>query len=143
MGPVSRPLVFKSRIDTWLLVVLLSAVAVVVLGIDALAGSGAVWRWPLIVVLAAVALLPIWILLQTRYLLYDSELRIACGPFRWSVPIDEISNVVETQSRAASPALSLRRLRIEYGGRAIMIAPSSQDLFLRSLEVRREDAKAG
>jgi hypothetical protein len=46
--------------------------------------------------------------------------------------------VVPTRNPLSSPALSLDRLRIEYGqGRAIMISPADKGPFLRALEERR------
>jgi hypothetical protein len=62
-----------------------------------------------------------------------NTLRVACGPFRWKVPIDSIEKVEATRSPLSSPALSLDRLRINYGKRRIMVSPSDRAGFLRAI----------
>jgi hypothetical protein len=49
------------------------------------------------------------------------------------VPIDSIEKVEATRSPLSSPALSLDRLRINYGKRRIMVSPSDRAGFLRAI----------
>ncbi len=145
---MSQAVTFKSRIDTWVLVVALVVVSIAVLVMDGLLGSDSVpGTVGAAVVGIAGILLPLWILVWTRYDLGDRTLTIHCGPLRRRVPIESISSVSETRSAARSPALSSSRVRLELGdGRSIMISPDNRDIFLRSLELRRselgEDAQA-
>ena len=82
--------------------------------------------------------LPLWLLLGTRYILEPDQLLVRSGPFRWRVPIADIVRITPTTNPLSSPALSLDRLRIEYGrGSAIMISPRDKDRFLRDLEELR------
>lgn len=138
---MSQPLTFKSRIDTWVLVVTLGLVSIAVLGTDSLLATESVYGWigaGVVVVLGI--LLPLWILVYTGYELGDEQLRIHCGPFRWTVRLDEIANVAPILSASKSPALSSNRLQLELGGgRSIMISPENRDIFLRSLESRRAE----
>jgi len=128
---------FNSKIDLWLLVVLLLAAAASLLPALRMLGGGAA-ELLLAVSLLLVAAFILWILAATRYILSDDELLIRCGPFKWTVPIREITEVAPTRNPASSPALSLDRLRIDYGdGRWIMISPEPRAAFLRSLEARR------
>jgi len=133
-------LVFTSKIDGWLLVVLVgsalasllaSAVILISLapGPRTLAGA--------IILIGAV--LPIWLLVSTRYVLTSDLLEVRSGPFRWRIPIREICEIVPTRSPLSSPALSLDRLRIVYREkRWIMISPLERERFLRELALRRE-----
>jgi len=67
-------------------------------------------------------------------------LLVRSGPFRWRVPIADIVRITPTTNALSSPALSLDRLRIEYGrGSAIMISPRDKDQFLRDLEEFRRN----
>lgn len=138
---MSQPLTFKSKIDTWVLVVILGIVSAAVLGTDSLLATETIYGWigaAVVVVLGI--LLPLWILVYTGYELGDEQLRIRCGPFRWTVPLGEIANVSPILSAGKSPALSSNRLQLELGdGRSVMISPDNRDIFLRSLESRRAE----
>jgi hypothetical protein len=132
---------FNSKIDLWLLILLLTAVTVCLWVIgdnwQGIAGG----NWLLILPLAVGIFLPLWVLISLRYFLSEQTLRIRCGPFNWRVPINEITAVTPTRNPLSSPALSLDRLLIEYGqGRAIMISPEPRAEFLRQLEYRRNQA---
>jgi hypothetical protein len=134
---------FSSKIDLWLLIVLMSAVALCLWAI------GENWQgivngnWLLGLALIPGVLVPLWLLGSLRYFLSDETLRIRCGPFKWRVPIREITAISPTRSPLSSPALSLDRLRIEYSqGRAIMISPEPREEFIRQLEFRRKQATA-
>lgn len=84
--------------------------------------------------------LPLWILAATDYTLEAGELRARSGPFRWRVPLRDITAITPTRSLLSSPALSLDRLRIDYGrGRALMISPADRQGFLGALEQRRRE----
>ncbi len=132
-------LVFSSKIDTWLLIVLLASASVSLAIItrlwDQMSGS----LWWLAVILALVVIFPVWILVSTRYAMSDDTLYVRCGPMSWQIPIASISEIEKTSSPLSSPALSLDRLRVHYdGGRRIMISPEPREPFVRQLEFRRQ-----
>lgn len=77
-----------------------------------------------------------WVNFGTYYLLGDEDLKIQSGPFRWTVPIAGIHRVTPTRTPWSSPALSLNRLRIEYGnGKQILVSPDRRETFIRRLRV--------
>jgi hypothetical protein len=139
MGTVT----FRSKIDAWLLIVLVAASAVAVLSAGALlavTGGGGAWLLAIAIVLLGAGL-PLWVLLSTRYTLTASELRVASGPFAWRVPLADIKAVTPTRNPLSSPALSLDRLRIDYAqGRWLMVSPGEKEGFLRELHARRAAA---
>ena len=128
--------IHSSKVDTWLiLVAALAAGASVGVAVALLREGGVpvVVMVPVMVVLGAG--LPLWTLFGTRYELTPGRLRIRCGPFRWTVPLNEIRAVTPTRNPLSSPALSLDRLRIDYGrGSSVMISPRDQARFLAELE---------
>jgi membrane protein YdbS with pleckstrin-like domain len=129
---------YRSKVDTWLLWVLWSTPAVVLVAAGSAAWSGALPIPVALLVVASASLLPWWLIRSTRYELSETTLRVRSGPWRWDIPITDIRAIVPTRSPLSSPALSLERLRIEYGtGRSLMISPVDPERFLRALEARR------
>lgn len=131
--------VYKTRIDTWLMVLLLAAMGLALLAsleVIVVADRSAWWIAP-VAVLVGVGL-PAWLLLDTKYRLDDKELRIASGPFRWRILLDSIQSVEPSSNPIASPALSLKRLRITYGrGQQVYVSPNDLDGFREELEQLR------
>jgi hypothetical protein len=144
---MSDELGFGSKVDIWLLVVALSAVAAClwilltiwqdVYAVDSLAAI------LLAIPLVAGVLVPLWLIVSIRYFLSNDTLRVRCGPFRWRIPVRDITAVEPTQSMRSSPSMSTERLRIDYGdGRSVMISPEPREEFVRQLEHRRKEAAA-
>ena len=132
-------LTFASKIDGWLLVVLLGSALACLFAASSMMLSqmaGPWWIAALIVVVGCV--LPVWLLVATNYVLTATTLDIRSGPFKWQVSIAEVTNVSPTRNPVSSPALSLDRIRIDYGDRrSILISPQEKDRFVRELEQRR------
>jgi hypothetical protein len=133
----------KSKIDTWLIVVLASAAAVSLFaGVTAVMADARSGWWALAMCLAFGVGLPLWLILGTEYRLESSRLHVRSGPFRWSIPVREITAVEPTRNPLSSPALSLDRLRIDYGrGKSVMISPRDRERFLRDLEAARRHVR--
>ena len=85
--------------------------------------------------------LPLWLLLGTNYTLEPTQLLVKSGPFKWRVPVADITSITPTSNPLASPALSLDRLRIDYGRSSfIIISPRDKDQFIREIESLRGSA---
>ena len=126
---------FKSKIDRWLLYLLVAVMVFEVVVMSIAATQVNTPREATVMILAALALVALIgsMLIGTHYTVEGNTLRVACGPFRWKVPIDSIQSVEATRSPLSSPALSLDRLRIHYGKRRIMVSPSDRAGFLRAI----------
>lgn len=128
---------FRSKVDWWFTAVIaVSAVAALVafvaVAIDGTRGE-ALALVPLILLCFA---LPIWLLRSTYYRFEDAQIYVRSGPFVWRVPYAEIRSVKPTRNPLSSPALSLDRLRIEYGKRAILVSPADREGFIAELKRR-------
>ena len=76
----------------------------------------------------------IWLWLSTYYVIEEKHLVIKYGPFRKTVPLHSITSVRKTTNPLSSPALSLKRLEIQYGQyNTVQISPIDRDEFLRIL----------
>ncbi len=135
--------VYKSKIDWWLAVIILGTMAASVWASVKiiLTGSPSIWIWCVAFLIAGIgAGLPLWLLLSTDYTLDSRHLRIKSGPFKWRVAIADIASIAPTSNPLSSPALSLDRLRIDYGlGSTIMISPRNKEQFIQELETLRRD----
>lgn len=134
--------VYTSKIDTWLLVVLLVSAGVALVAAGATLVTKSVFAIAIGAFIAAIgAGLPVWLLTSTKYTIGSERLLVQSGPFKWKVPLSEISSVEPTRNPLSSPALSLDRLHIKYGrSQELMISPKDQPAFIEELERAREDA---
>jgi len=138
------PQVFPSKIDWGLAIP-------PVLGV---AGAAVAWQFagdrlpPVVQSLLLLTIFPtvaivVWMMLATYYTLDDQDLTVRCGPFRWRIALREIGAVSATRDPSSGPALSLDRLRVEYGGgRALLISPRDASGFLMDLERLKAGATA-
>lgn len=128
--------VFKSKVDWWirLILVLTVALEVVVMGaVIADASDPKATTITILVCILTIALI-VWLLLGTAYTVDRGVLTVRSGPFRWKVPLEEITAVEPTRSPLSSPALSLDRIRIRYRKRRrIMVSPADKEGFLKAI----------
>ena len=136
--------VYRSKIDPWLMLILAAAICVGVVGaVSALVAGGQKVLWVALPPFIFGAGLPVWVLLSTRYTLDGDFLIVRSGPFKWKIPVAEITNIRPTRNPLSSPALSLDRLRIDYGsGRSIMVSPEDKDKFIGDIEDARRSVAA-
>jgi hypothetical protein len=132
---------FVSRYDTWLRIVLwinnlilIGSLAVLLVERSLMSIIVSVF---VIVILAGV----VWMQFATYYRVGDDMLFVRCGPFHWTIPIATIEAVTPTDDPTSGPALSLRRLRLEFRkGDArdeIFISPEDREGFIEALRARK------
>jgi hypothetical protein len=128
--------IFRSKTDRWLIIVLAAGIVAELGVIVALAAR---IREPLMVTALVTASMLLaafvaWIVIGIRYTVDKETLRIAAGPFRWRIPLEQIVSVERSASPLSSPAGSLDRLLIRYGrNRRIMVSPADRRGFLRAI----------
>jgi hypothetical protein len=128
---------YPSKIDWWLVPLLcappLAAIAICIQ--CALAGDT---RGLMIGIasLLFVAGLYFGLVFPMRYGLGDTHLVVRSGFLRQRIPLADISEVRPTFNPLSSPALSLNRLRVQFGQgffRGVMISPADRNCFLDEL----------
>jgi len=87
------------------------------------------------IILVPVITFPTWLLFSTYYRIDAAILRIHAGPLSWSVPLNQIREITPSRSLTSAPALSLNRIKIEYGyyQHAIWVSPKYKTAFLEAL----------
>ena len=134
-------MVFRSKIDLWLLAVIAATTAIPLLqAVAALRNGSNLLPHLLIFVLLGGFFL--WLLLSTKYTVTGDALVVQSGPFRWRIVKTEITKIVPSKSIISSPALSLDRLRIDYarGRSSILISPKDKTGFLKAISVQSNAA---
>ncbi len=129
---------FRSKVDAWLVVVVVAALVAQagVLAWIIFAGGSLAAIALALGTIAAVYLFIGLTLTRTWYDVDGRELRIVCGLFRWTIPLESIHSVEESRNPLSSPALSLDRLRIRYGrNRWILVSPDDKVRFRKALDV--------
>lgn len=71
-----------------------------------------------------------------EYLLETDHLLIRAGFARWRIPYARISAIAPSRSLWAGPALSLRRVKIDYGRRFVLVSPRDREGFMAALRAR-------
>ena len=134
--------VYRSKIDAWLLAVLALAMAVSLVVTFMTFSAGSPVAWLVAAVTAGIGVgLPLWLLLSTRYTLEPRRLVVQSGPFKWHIAVADITSITPSSNPLSSPALSLDRLRIDYGrSSSLMISPRNKDQFVRDIEAARRGA---
>jgi Bacterial PH domain len=137
-----RNMTFRSKVDTWLLLVVLASAFTALAGASLALRSGAGWFPTLLIALIGSAL-PIWILVSTKYTVSQAHVLIQSGPFRWCIAVPSITRIASTRSPVSSPALSLDRLRIEYDGgkKALMVSPLEREQFVQAVKAAMSAAE--
>ena len=128
---------FESKRDAWI-VLLLRVIPLAVLAIVTLAWyqTHRDMRGPLLGAILLIAFEVFFfesIMRSTYYVIEGPTLIIRSSLLTWRVPIAAIRSITPTRSALSSPALSLDRLRIEYGGKWILVSPEDKRQFIESL----------
>jgi hypothetical protein len=136
--------VFRSKVDIWLVIVLVGMPVVVLeFVLDGIGLSDRAINVLALLIVVFVLGLVFWLFLTTRYTLTDAFLLIRCGPFSWAIAFDEITHIEPTRNPFSSPALSLDRLAIRYGGGELLISPADKERFMLDLKKRLKARSAG
>jgi hypothetical protein len=131
---------YPSKIDWWIAVLLGVAPVMSIAVCVALTLAGETSG--LLVGLASILLvfgIYFGLVFPMRYGLDDSHLLVRFGLCRQRIPLADISEVYPTHNPLSSPALSLDRLRVQFGPgifKAVMISPADRDGFLDDIAQR-------
>jgi hypothetical protein len=124
---------FRSKVDTWLIWVLILGVG---LSIVVLVAAAILERKFYLIPIGLMSPLLIWICAwPMEYTLERDRLVIRSGFIRKAVPYADIRSVEPTRNPLSAPALSLDRLMIRRRkGSGVMISPDDRETFLRELK---------
>jgi hypothetical protein len=134
----SRP--YPSKRDWWIVLIVWGTIAMTILaGVKAAQSAFAsLAGLAFVLFCAAVVLGLLTILYATYYIIIGDRLIAHCGPFKQSVLLQDIEEVVPSHSPLSSPALSLDRLHVRCRGSifGLLISPRDKQGFLADLVAR-------
>lgn len=132
----AKPVRFKSKVDVWLVLVLCASALASLAAAYALVvqhASAAAWVGAALVV-ATGAVLPLWVLCGTGYEVDAQQLRVRCGPMRWTIPLASITRMTPSRCALSAPALSLDRICLHHGRAGLLlVSPVDAEAFLRAV----------
>ena len=131
--------VYKSKLDWWIALAFAIAFFVSLFaGLYALGAYTPNAVWDALLIGGPGVVLPPLFLFTLRYTIDGKRLIVRSGPFRWRIAISEITAISATHDPISSPALSINRLRIEYGNKkSLLVSPRDRAAFLRQIEAIR------
>jgi len=127
---------FRSKVDAWVIILLAAGMAGQLLAMAVVLQTGSPGRWRVVtVILLALGMVLFASLpLRTHYTVADGRLLVASGPFTWCIKLSDIRRVEPSRAAWSSPALSLDRLKINYGrGKWLLVSPADKQDFLRAI----------
>ena len=134
---------FPSRVDAWLVVVVAGGIVAALAGAvaalesspaESLLGFGGTAFMLLVIVLVGV---------PCEYTLADDHLLIRSGIVRQRIHYADITDVAPSRSLWAAPAMSLRRVKVSFGGRFQLVSPRDRERFIAELRARVGQARPG
>ena len=137
---------FSSKVDGWLIPVMVLAFAGMIAALIAVLIEPAPWivRIGTAVIVVFVTLLLLSVFRNTSYEVGETELRIVSGPFRWKILLEDIVDITPTRNPLSSPALSMDRLKVSYGKRRfVLVSPSKKEEFIAAVEQARQALQGG
>jgi len=128
---------FSSKVDGWLIPIMVLAVGGLFAALIAVLIDGA--PWPIRVLLGAVTIIVTMLLFSvfrnTAYVIDGDTLRIVSGPFKWTIPVADINEITPSRNPLSSPALSIDRLKITYSEKKfVLVSPEDKAGFISAIE---------
>ena len=130
---------FRSKKDWWLLAFVICMSGLLLQLLLTMQAKGTMQQYPLHTAVYVLTILILWWpLWSTRYVVDNGVLTIKSLWLSWKIPLSEIQSIQPTDHSIIAPALSLKRLRIDYteGGvqKFILVSPKDQTAFIQVLQ---------
>ncbi|HYH44549.1 MAG TPA: PH domain-containing protein [Thermoanaerobaculia bacterium] len=127
---------YPSKVDAWLVAVLAAAIGFTLLQgvwLRSVSPSGSAVAFG---AAAFVILLLLLVAVPCRYTLEPDHLLIQAGLTRRRIAYRDITAIAPSRNPLSSPALSLRRVKVSYGGRFLLVSPRERERFIQELRER-------
>ncbi|WP_180106147.1 PH domain-containing protein [Acinetobacter sp. YH12085] len=132
--------VFRSKKDWWVVAFIVCMSGLLIQLLLTMQAKGTMQQYPLhTAVYILTVLLLWWPIFNTRYQISATELNIRSMFLHWQIPLQDIQRISASQDLSAAPALSIKRLKIEYlrDGKTkfVMVSPKDPQTFAKAIGV--------
>ena len=137
--------VFRSKKDWWLVAFVICMSGLLIQLLLTMQAKGTLQQYSLH---SAVYMLTIvvlwWPIFNTKYVIQSNQLHIRSLFLKWTIPLEQITKVTPTTNSVASPALSLKRLKVEYQqegkSKFILVSPKHPQTFCQAIQQELSEA---
>ena len=131
--------VFRSKKDWWLLAFVICMSGLLLQLLLTMQAKGTMQQYPLHTTVYVLTIIILWWpLWSTRYVVDNGILTIKSLWLSWKIPLSEIQSIQPTDHSIIAPALSLKRLRIDYTEdgvqKFVLVSPKNQTAFMQALQ---------
>ena len=131
--------VFRSKKDWWLVAFLICMSGLLLQLLLTMQAKGTMQQYPLHTAVYVLTIIILWWpLWSTRYVVDNGVLTIKSLWLSWQIPLSTIRSIQPTEHSIIAPALSLKRLRIDYTEdgvqKFILVSPKDQAAFIKVLQ---------
>jgi hypothetical protein len=131
-----RDATYRSRIDAWLVIIVVAGVAVALMQAVLLHERAPVAALVALGVAIFTVAVVMVMTLPCRYELQSDHLLIRCGLIRQRIAYADITGIAPSRSMVAAPALSLRRVKISFRHGEQLVSPREREDFIAALMKR-------
>ncbi len=126
--------VFRSKKDWWLVAFLICMSGLLLQLLLTMQAKGTLQQYPLHT---------LW---STRYVLENGVLSIKSLWLSWQIPLSAIQSIQPTDHSIIAPALSLKRLRIDYREdgvqKFVLVSPTDPTAFRQAIQANKTDSES-
>ena len=132
---ITRPTIYPSAIDKWIVVMLLLApVTSIAIGLYLFQQGKVDGAITLFLCAAATGSLTAAFTTPYRYIIHHDSVTVRCGLICYQIPIAEMVSVSKSATVLSGPALSMKRVVIKTSRRQHILSPKQRDLFIEDLQ---------
>lgn len=132
---ITRPTIYPSAIDKWIVVMLLLApVTSVAIGLYLFQQGKVDGAITLFLCAAATGSLTAAFTTPCRYTIHHDSVTVRCGLICYQIPIAEMVSVSKSATVLSGPALSMKRVVIKTSRGQHILSPKQRDLFVEDLQ---------
>lgn len=129
---------FRSKKDWWVLAFVICMSGLLIQLLLTMYAKGTMSAFPVHTGVYFITIFVLWWpVFNTRYQVDAERLQIRCMFLKWDIPRDSIQKISKTNNSVASPALSLKRLKIDYlqagQPKFVLVSPQDQTKFSQAL----------
>ena len=130
--------IFRSKIDWWVLGFLICLTGLLLQLLLTMQAKGTLLQFPVHVTVYVMTIVFVWWpAWNTKYTVDEEYLSIRCLFLTWKIKRSEIQSISKTNNSVASPALSLKRLKVDYlkegEPKFVLVSPRNQQAFCDAL----------